>query len=131
MLQSIWSLLFAAAILPPAGLALLWMRSGMRLKDRVLGSALIAVWAMAYLSLFFGLHFQMDGSGMWPVPTFYNLEAHYEKLEQTRARQATAPIVPVAAPAPAAEPEAATPEKPAEVARGAAYWTDFRGPQRD
>src|SRR5947207_6077468 len=113
MLQSIWTLLLATAILPPVGLVLLWRRSGMLLKDRVLGSAIIAVWTVGYLSLFFGLTFQMDGSGTLPRPIFYKPDAHYARLERNRA-EAAAPL-----------------PKVAEPVAGSEYWIDFRGPHRD
>src|SRR5262249_37202089 len=87
-------------------------------------SVLLAVWSVAYLVLFFGLRFQMDGGGMRPVPTFHNRESNYAALERDRARQ-SASILTVAAEKKAPPPEPA-PEKPAS-----AYWTAFRGPNRD
>ena len=128
MLQSIWTLLLATAILPPAGLVLLWLRSSTKLRDKIFGSICIAVWSVTYLSLFFGLKFQMDGSGMWPIVTYYDPEKHYAELERNRAQQPP-PAVAVAAPA----VEVAK-EEPARLAaaplRGADYWIDFRGPGR-
>jgi outer membrane protein assembly factor BamB len=130
MLQSTWFFLLAAAILPPAGFVLIWLRSGWRLSRRLFGSVVVAFWTVAYLMLFFGLQFQMDGSGMWPIARFYNRDAHDAQLERNRAEQAPVPVIPAAAAAPVeeAKPE---PVKAAEPNRGAAYWVDFRGPQRE
>src|SRR5437667_10769364 len=120
-LQSVWLVLLVSVLLPPAGLVLLWLRSRTSTKDKVFGSAVIAVWGVAYLMFFFGLRFPLDGSGMRPIPTFGTPESHYSRLEQSRTGQSAAPVV-EAAVKPVTKPE----EKPA-----AAYWTDFRGPHRD
>jgi hypothetical protein len=61
------------------------MRSDTRLLRKLLGSVLIAGWSVAYLALFFGLHYQLDGSGSFPRPVFYNKEAHFAELERSRA----------------------------------------------
>src|SRR5229473_3912759 len=120
MLQSLWFVLLASVLVPPAGLILLWLRSGIRIKDKIFGSTVIAVWSVAYLMLFFGLRFPLDGSGMRPIPTFGTPESHYSRLEQSRTRQSAAPVVEAAV-----KPVTAPEEKPA-----GAYWTDFRGPHR-
>ena len=91
MLQSIWFVLLASVLVPPAGLALLWVRSGARIKDKIFGSTVIAVWSVAYLMLFFGLRLPMDGSGMRPIPTFGSPESHYTQLERSRSQQAPRP----------------------------------------
>src|SRR5436189_5930991 len=93
MLQSIWFVLLASVLVPPAGLALLWLRSGTRIKDKIFGSTVIAVWSVAYLMLFFGLRLPMDGSGMRPIPTFGSPESHYTQLERSRSQQAPRPAV--------------------------------------
>src|SRR5258708_38878378 len=110
MLQSSWFVLLASVLLPPAGLVLLWLRSGIRIKDKIFGSTVIAVWSVAYLMLFFGLRFPMDGSGIRPIPTFGSPESHYTQLERSRGRQASPPDVVEAS------------AKPAAVAPGSAYW---------
>lgn len=97
MLQSAWSVALAAVVLPPAGLVLLWLRSGAGVWKKVAGSALIAGWSVAWMMLFFGLRFQLDGSGIRPVPTFYNRESHYSELERSRAGRSAVPVVQAAA----------------------------------
>ena len=129
MLRSTRFVLLASLILPPAGLVLLWLRSGDRLGRKILGSALIACWGVAYLALFFGLRFPLDGSGLRPIPTFKNREAHYAELERNRAGQGIAAYVETAQPS--ADPVKQESAARAEVRPGSAYWTDFRGPQRD
>jgi hypothetical protein len=118
MLQSAWSVALAAVVLPPAGFVLLWLRSGAGVWKKVAGSALIAGWSVAWMMLFFGLRFQLDGSGIRPVPNFYNRESHYSELERSRAGRSTVPVVQAAA-------------APAGTQPQSAYWTDFRGPHRD
>ena len=122
MLQSAWFVVLASALLPPAGLILLWLRSGTRIKAKIMGSTLIAAWSVAYLIFFFGLRFPLDGSGMRPIPTFGSPESHYSQLERNRTEKA-APVVVEAAATPETSSGAATP--------ASAYWTDFRGPKRD
>jgi outer membrane protein assembly factor BamB len=119
MLQSVWSVVLAAVVFPPAGFVLLWLRSGQRVWKKLAGSVLIAGWSVGWMMLFFGLRFQLDGSGVRPLPIFYNRESHYSELERSRATQTPVPVVQAAAP-PKAE------SKPLS-----AYWTDFRGPHRD
>src|ERR1700676_4775506 len=100
MLRSAWSVFLASVVLPPAGFAVLWLRSGTRLWRKLAGSVLIAGWSVAWLMLFFGLRFQLDGSGVRPLPTFENRVAHEAELERNRAHQSVAPVVDAAAPSP-------------------------------
>src|SRR6266478_3395818 len=121
MLRSAWSVLLASVVLPPAGFIMLWLRSGTRVWKKLAGSLLIAGWSVAWLMLFFGLRFQLDGSGVRPLPTFENRVSHEAELERSRARQIVSAAVEAAAPAPKR-----IEEKPLST-----YWTDFRGPHRD
>src|SRR5438876_9138458 len=125
MLLTTRSVLIASIVLPSAGFVLLWLRSGLRTWDKILCSTIITIWGIAYLMLFFGLRFELDGSGMWPILAFGTPERHYSKLERSRTEQGAEPVVEAAAPAPAAE------TTPAEPKPESAYWTDFRGPNRD
>src|SRR5262245_59684358 len=128
MLHSIRALLVASIVLPPAGLVLLWLRGRMRTWDKILWSMMITIWCIAYLMLFFGLRFELDGSGARPIPTFGTPERHYGELERSGTQQSASPAFEAAqpTPAPAAETKPAEP-RPA----GSSYWTDFRGPNRD
>ena len=131
MLRSPWSVPIASVVFPPAGIVLLWLRSGIRVWTKLAGSLLIAGWCVVYAMLFFGLRFQVDGSGIRPIATFDNREAHYADLERNRARQAAAPVIEAAArPAEPGKPEAPAATAPT-APHGSIYWTDFRGPQRD
>src|SRR6185436_16037198 len=118
MLRSLRAVLVASALLPPAGLALLWTLPGARLGRKLLGSAAIAAWGVAYLALLFGLRFELDGSGSRPRAKFFRREAHYAQLERNRAGQAAAPIVPVAA-----RPAPQETSNPARVPAAGVYWT--------
>src|SRR5437867_8757568 len=99
MLLTTRSVLIASVVLPPAGFVLLWLRSGLRTWDKILCSTIITIWGIAYLMLFFGLRFELDGSGMWPIPAFGTPERHYSKLERSRTEQSAEPVVEAAAPA--------------------------------
>ena len=123
MLDSYWLVLIASLLFPPAGLVLLWRRSGTRFKRKLMDSILICCGGVGYLVLFFGLKFQLDGSGIRPHPIFYKPDSHYAELELNRARQGALPTVEAAA-APAAEAKPVAPV-------ASAYWTAFRGPNRD
>jgi len=112
-------------------MVLLWLRAGTGLWKKLAGSALIAGWSVAYLMIFFGLRFQLDGSGIRPLPTFTNRESHYAELERNRASQAAAPVIEAAArPHEPTRTEALKTSEPPST-RGSSYWTDFRGPNRD
>jgi outer membrane protein assembly factor BamB len=91
----------------------------------VLGAALL----VGYLMRFQGLRIERDGTGIWPILSFYKAEDHMAAIEQNRIATHVDPApAQVAADAPpvvtfeATKPEQALP-KP--------YWTDFRGPRRD
>src|ERR1700682_6050806 len=122
MIRSVWSLLLASVVLPPVGIVLLWLRPRARIWTKLAGSALIAGWSVAWLMLFFGLRFQLDGSGVRPLPTFDNRVAHEAELERSRARQIVSAAVVAAAPAQ---------KKIEEKLPASVYWTDFRGPHCD
>lgn len=159
MNQSAWhrspaTLLIASVVLPPLGLALLWMRPGTRVLRKVLGSVLIGALAVAHLVLFFGLRMEVDGTGSRPIFKFYKPEKHYAELERSRSAQRAMPLPPAAPPAVSAQAPEGEQPRPAQVERAAmpsagaspeaqparggktaqlpgAYWTDFRGPHRD
>jgi outer membrane protein assembly factor BamB len=118
-------------LLPPVGLALLWMRRDTATKIKILGTLGIAVLAAGYLFIF----------SAWRKSS--TDEAHYAALEQHRAQQSAAVAQPGSDPAAAAAspnqtpvagqtpiaPGAATETASAHAARN--YWTNFRGPNRD
>ncbi len=121
------SILLASTVFPPAGLVLLWLRSDTGLMRKLLGSFLITAWGVAYLVLFFGLRYRLNGGGT-PIPVFDRKESQYAELERSRNQQQPPAAVEAAAPAPVAAPDAAV--KPKEPA-GENYWTGFRGKERN
>ncbi len=138
-------LLGLSVLTPPVGLVLLWLRPGTRLVKKLFGTLGIAGLGVAYLHLIFGIRVEVDGTGTYPIVSFYKAEAHFEELERSRAGQLPVAASPSAAPA---SPEAITapgleaPAPRAEVAAGSsadawspppprAYWSDFRGANRD
>lgn len=132
--QSLTSLVIAALLLPPLGLALLWLRRQTPAKIKVLASVGILLLGTGYFFVFKSLRKSSAN------------EAHYAALEQHRAQQqlqaqqqaAANPQAPAGAttPQPAApgQPGAAPGQPSSETASAHAsrnYWTNFRGPNRD
>jgi outer membrane protein assembly factor BamB len=107
-------------LFPPAGLLMLWRKPLAPLGTKLVGTIGILLYSLLYgagvvlLLMRFGLEVEWRG-GFPPVLTFRKTHPNYEALEQHRTRQ-THGSVPTTS-------SLATP--------GAAYWTDFRGPQRD
>jgi len=130
-------LIVASVLLPPLGLALLWLRRDAAIKARILGTLLIVVWGA-------GAFYMLR---TWRISSLN--DAHYATLEQHRAQQeaatgqqAVAPTNPQNAPAAVPATNGAGPANPASaVAPGTSaseaahasknYWTNFRGPNRD
>ena len=79
----------------------------------------------------FGMRLEMSGTGMTPIVTFTDPEAHMAELEKERAEQPPVPAPKVveatAAEAIEVKPEVASPSQAPE----APPWPDFRGPRRD
>ncbi len=127
-LRSGFGVLVCTVFFPPLGLVMLWWRRG-RVVWKMLGSLGIAGVAVAELFLVFGLHVELDGTGMRPIFSFYRREAHFAALEKSRTEIPS----PLPAVTPAAAEKLAAPETPAVKAAAVlpAYWTDFRGPKRD
>jgi outer membrane protein assembly factor BamB len=142
------AILLAALVVPPAGLILLWLRTGTSVLKRALLSVPILVLALAHLLLFYGLGVETYGSGT-PRLRFERGESRDRALEESRAAQAQAAPISQATPTPdgpqptrpAQEPSAvAAPdeEQPAAAPtapqagqpKGSTYWADFRGPGR-
>jgi len=129
--RSLTGLIAAAVILPPAGLAMLWLRRDTSIKVKALASIGIAVLGVAY---FFGFR-------NWRKSV--SNEDHYAALERDRAQQrasATEAVpsgVQSATTAPNQAATAGQPGAPGATAETAAahagrnYWTNFRGPNRD
>jgi len=126
------ALIFAAILLPPVGLALLWMRKDRETGTKVFGSLAIIALSGLYVFLFFG--------GLFVPSPDPRMEAHYDELERQRAQQREA------TPAVSTTPADPTPEtstavsnaneaKPesagAPIKAARSYWTNYRGPARD
>lgn len=138
------NILILSAILPPAGLVLLWARRSTRVTAKLLGSLGLVALSVLYIHLLFGIRVEMAGSGAKPIISLYKPERHYERLEESRAEQREEPAE-NAAPAGVPQEAESTPEVAAAHAEAAApspaasrpaasarpYWTDFRGPRRD
>lgn len=132
--RSLTGLIAASVLLPPVGLALLWMRRDTAAKTKIAASVCIVIFAAGYVYLF----------RVWRKASAN--EAHYAALEQDRARQQSV------AGTTAAQPDANQSNNPAAAQTAAGlnstnpvgattetaaahatrnYWTNFRGPNRD
>jgi outer membrane protein assembly factor BamB len=145
--RSLTGMLVASIVLPPLGLALLWMRRDLRAQRKVLATVCIVVLGAGYVYLFMRLSRDSRRRS--------DAEAHYAELERNRAEQRQqAEQAGQTAPGGAGEQQTAatsntaaqTPDAGQPQAGGAAtdmahaeeaatggrnYWTDFRGPGRD
>jgi outer membrane protein assembly factor BamB len=133
--RSLTGLIAAAVLLPPVGLALLWMRRDTVVRRKILGTLCIGLLCVGYVYLFTA----------WRRSSAY--EAHYAALERHRAGQQSAttnevaPQGSAATVVPAGSAPPATAGQPGAPADGTTetaaahpsrnYWTDFRGPNRD
>lgn len=104
-------------LLPPAGLALLWMSNRVSRKERILGSIGIPCFGLLhfigvlwFLHLFAGIDLYEWRGGYYPTVTFHATRTDYEKLDRHRAR--------------------ALPPSPSHSS-GEAQWVGFRGHDRD
>jgi outer membrane protein assembly factor BamB len=86
----------------------------------------------------FGMRMELAGNALQPIFYFGDREEHYAAIERDRAERLAdlpSPATDVTPPVPPAKPEAtpvaaeAPPEPPAPLHN--AYWTDYRGPNRD
>jgi outer membrane protein assembly factor BamB len=127
-------LLLVAILVPPVGLVLLWTRSRASVFRKLLGSFALLLLSFVHLHFFLGLRVELDGTGARPIFSFERKEAHYEELEQSRsAQKVEAPIPPLNAERPEAEPP--EPDPPvkdlASPLPGSRDWPRFRGSSMD
>jgi outer membrane protein assembly factor BamB len=97
-----------------------------RVLKAIVAGVFAAALVFAYLIRFQGMRIERDGSGIWPLVSFYRPEEHMAAIEQNRP---DAPVPSAATPAPVR-----TEREPPRVEKASvekAYWTDFRGPRRD
>ncbi|MEO8436266.1 MAG: PQQ-binding-like beta-propeller repeat protein [Pyrinomonadaceae bacterium] len=134
--RSVAGLIGASVLLPPLGLALIWMRRDTAAKTKILATVGIAILVVGYVFLF----------TTWRKSS--SKEAHYARLEQDRAEQEKrlasetgqpgsnpAAVAGAASQQPAAgqatAPAAGTTSDTASAHATRNYWTNFRGPNRD
>ena len=102
-------------LLPPVGLVVLWFRSDLRVIRRISYSIGLVTLTFVELFSFYGLRVEMGGSGAAPILTFHDPNSHFDEIEQRQQGG-----------------EAGTVEAASRPSiEGGAYWTDFRGPNRD
>jgi outer membrane protein assembly factor BamB len=111
----------ATLLLPPLGLVMLWRHREITRRRKILGTLGVVLFSILYAALvvflliqFAGLEVEWRG-GFPPVLTWSKTKPDYDAVEAHRARQTN--LASTAAPPP---PSLAN-----------AYWSDFRGPNRD
>lgn len=154
-------LALACLVLPPLGIILLWMRPGLSVFRKLVFSAALGAFFVGHLVWFYGLRMEFAGSGLRPVFTFFDPQDHYARLEdpsrradpevlqqrnQADSAESSQELAEDAASEPSAggtEPmetaaaeagsiaESPVAEAEPRAAPSDAYWTDFRGPNRD
>ena len=138
--RSLTGVIAASLLLPPLGLALLWIRRDTATRTKILATLCIVMWGAGALYLL----------RAWRISS--GNDAHYAELERHRQQQAAAPLTgseqaavpangqaaaatqPVNGASPGAAAGAAVPGAipPPEAAHASKnYWTNFRGPNRD
>lgn len=124
-----------ALLFPPFAILLLWTRRDFGLATRVLGSFLLAGFAVAQLFYLYGLRVELDGTGSRPIFSFRDRAARDRAVERDRAQQRVLEQEPAAqtdpppALVPEAEPQSVAAAAPPKVDREEA-WCDFRGKGR-
>lgn len=133
-----WQFLLAVLVFPPAGIVLLWMRRGLGVFKKILGSLAIAALGVVQLFVVYGMRIEMDGSGMGMIVSFGKPEKLQSNLEEHRAKQKEAPanpsFQPASSPAGEALPATDAGERSADRASTpatSAAWPEFRGTGRD
>ncbi len=134
--RSTAGILGISVLLPPAGLALVWLKREFSTKTKVLATVAIVLLGAGYIYLF----------SNWRRTS--ELNSQYAQLEQHRQQQQNqpgpvttdpnaAPVNPAQPAVPGASVQPGQPGAPAgvpEVASAHAsrnYWTNYRGPNRD
>ncbi|HKO95529.1 MAG TPA: PQQ-binding-like beta-propeller repeat protein [Pyrinomonadaceae bacterium] len=134
--QSIAGILGISVLLPPAGLALVWLKREFSTGTKVLATVAIVLLGAGYIYLY----------SSWRRASEAN--SQYAQLEQHRIQQQNQPgavttdpnattVNPAQPAAPGASPQPGQPGAPAVAPETASahatrnYWTNFRGPNRD
>jgi len=153
MLRSRLALWLSVFIFPPLALALLWLRDDLGVLRRIAGTLAICLVAIVELFYVYGMHILWDGNVRPYGVSFARRSQHDTLVEASRARQRAAappspaapvetaesgapvttmapPVTTVTARADASAAATFAARKTPEKAVPAAYWTDFRGPNR-
>jgi len=122
-------------ILPPVGLALLWMRRDSRFWTKLAGSLAAILFAFAHMMLFWNLRVEMNGGLTHPIFSFKNPKKHNEEIEKLRQAEHSTDTSRIQAPLPApvqtVPAESAVEQKSmSQPKTSSAYWTEYRGPGR-
>jgi len=118
MLRSRLALWLSIFLFPPLELVLLWKRGDLGILRRIAGTLGIGIIAVLELFFVYGMRVVWNGAFSPMTVTFDTRARQYSRLEESRARQRAERAV------------AALPVQTPATVQPAAYWTDFRGPNR-
>jgi outer membrane protein assembly factor BamB len=121
-------------LIPPLGLAFLWMKRERRLLIKLAGSLAAILFMVVHLVLFWNLNIEFDGGMKRPAFSFKNANRHNEEIEKLRLAERSVDAsrihaLALTAEQPAKESGPASNTQSPQVAAGN-YWTEFRGPGR-
>jgi outer membrane protein assembly factor BamB len=125
--SAVW---LGALLLPPAGLILLWARARPRWFGKILLSVPIIILGLLHLIFVYGMRLESEGSGMPTMATFEKKEDRFAAVERSRAEQKQEETKSQEDKETKGEEKPAAATEPSAAAVPAAYWTDYRGPQR-
>ena len=109
--RNTWAIFLLCLLIPPAGAVVLWLHPEMRIFRKVYLSVGLLILTVIHLFAFYGLRVELAGSGEEPIFYFQDLDDHYGDIESIRAGGTEIAL--------------------ASSLEGSAYWTDYRGPNRD
>lgn len=118
MLRGRLALWLSIFLFPPLGLVLLWVRGDLGVLRRIGGTLGIVIVAILELFFVYGMRVVWNGTVSPTTVTFDTRARQYARLEENRERQRAERAV------------AALPVPTPAIVQPAAYWTDFRGPNR-
>ena len=74
-------------LLPPLGIALLWMRHDSRVLTKLAGSLAAILFIVLHLVIFWNLRVELNGGLTRPYLSFRNSEKHNEEIEKLRVEE--------------------------------------------
>jgi outer membrane protein assembly factor BamB len=118
-------------LLPPLGLALLWMRRDSRLILKLACSLAALLFFILHLVVFWNFRIELNGGLTRPYFGFRNPQKHNEEIEKLRLAEHSIDASRInAAPPEKIQPGPAEPATKTNPPSRKPYWTEYRGPGR-